>query len=313
MAKTDTLDNEEQLAAIAGIPDEWLNSNSEIRALVEKAIAEGWLESTMGQQFFIEQFLATQTYKDAGQYLAGYLVEQDKGGEGFRTQQENARNTVRAAAVKMGAELTEQQISELATNAMMYGWTEPDRAYLLDQALTGQLTWTDAAGNTHAFETNYLNYGRGNAATNILALKEIANKNGVSYTDDYFQQAATSIASGLRSIEDFKNEIREQAASLYPAYADKIRAGFTVKDLASPYVARMAKTLEISEDSIDLDNQYIKQALLAQDDKGDPTTMNLWDFEKMLRATPEWGYTKAASDKAGEITSTILRMFTGVS
>jgi hypothetical protein len=313
MAKTDQLADEAALQAIAGIPDAWLEADTEIRQLVQRAIDEGWLETTIGQQKFIDSFLASTTYQNNGAYMAAYLVAQDKGGEDWITQQENARQLVLKTAGELGANLDDTAVQKLADSAMMYGWTEASRQYLLKQALTGQLSWEGADGQQFTFDTNYLDYGRGLAATNVLTLKQLAAKNGVDYTDNWFEQAATSIVSGLRSVDDFKTEIRQQAASLYPVYAEKIMAGFDVSDLASPYVSRMAKVLEMDQNQISLDNQYIKQALLSQDDKGNPITMNLWDFEKMLRATPEWAGTKAASDKAGEITSTILRMFTGVS
>ena len=37
--------------------------------------------------------------------------------------------------------------------------------------------------------------------------------------------------------------------------------------------------------------------------------MPLYDYKMMLRKRPEWSYTKQAADKAGEITTQILKMF----
>lgn len=310
---TDQLTDEAALARIAGIPDAWLEADSEIRDLIQRAIDGDWLRDTIGQQKFIDEFKATTTYRQNGAYMAAYLAQKDKGGEDWATQQNNALNLVRTVAAEIGAELDEAALQKMADSAMMYNWTDSNRQYLLRQALTGQLKWTDGSGKEQSFDVNYLRPDKGTAATNIATLRQLAEKNGIDFADGWFQSAATAIASKLGSIEDYKAEIRKTAASLFPVYADKIMAGFDVMDLANPYISRMAKVLEIDQNQIGLDNQYIKQALLSQDDKGNPSTMNLWDFEKMLRKTPEWSYTKQASDKAGEITSTILRMFTGVS
>lgn len=312
MAKPDTLTDEAGLAAIAGIPDAWLKANAEIRELVDKAIASNAFNSAKGQQKFINDFRATETYRQNGAYMADYLRQQDAGGENWRIKQQSAADFVKQTAAEIGATLDDTQAQTFADLALMHNWTDPARKYLLKQALTGQLSWTDSAGKEYKFETDFLDYSRGSAVTQINDLRKLAMRNGVDYTDSWYESAARSVLSNASSIEDWRADIRETAAGLFPVYAEKIRGGMDVMDLANPYIARMEKVLEMDRSQISLDNQYIKQALGSVDDKGTPKAMNLWDFEKTLRATPEWSYTKQASDKAGEITSTILRMFTGV-
>lgn len=308
----DTLTDEQRLADIAGIPDAWLDVNSEIRDLVAKAIASGAFNTQKGQQQFINDFLASETYRQNGEYMTDYLVAQDSGGENWRSMQQNAADYVQQVATEIGADLNDAQKQFFADAALMHKWTDPARKYLLKQAMTGQLSWTDTAGKQYKFDTDYLDYTRGSAVTQINDLRKLAMRNGIEYTDSWFESAAKSVISNATTIEDWRADIREAAAGLFPVYAEKIRGGMDVMDLANPYIARMEKVLEMDRNQISLDNQYIKQALGSVDDKGTPKAMNLWDFEKTLRATPEWSYTKQASDKAGEITSTILRMFTGV-
>jgi hypothetical protein len=308
----DKLTDEAGLAAIAGIPDAWLQVNSEIRKLVEKAIAADALRDPIGQQKFINDFRATETYRQNGAYMADYLRQQDAGGENWRTKKQAAADYVKQVAAEIGATFDDAQAQFFADAALMHNWTDPARKYLLKQAMTGQLSWTDTAGKEFKFETDYLDYTRGSAVTQINDLRKLAMRNGVDFSDSWFESAARSVISNATTIEDWRSDIREMAAGLFPVYSDKIRGGMDVMDLANPYIARMEKVLEMDRNQIGLDNQYIKKALSAMDDKGNPTPMNLWDFERTLRSTPEWSYTKQASDKAGEITSTILRMFTGV-
>ena len=308
----DTLTDEQRLADIAGIPDAWLEVNAEIRDLIAAAIENKSFDSRLGQQQFINAFLATETYRQNGQYMADYLVQQDAGGEDWRMSQQNAADFVKQTAAEIGAVLDDTQARFFADAAMMHNWVDPARKYLLKQAMTGQLSWTDQAGKQFKFDTDFLDYTRGSAITQINDLRKLAMRNGIDYTDSWFESAARSVISNGSSIEDWRSDIRQAAAGLFPVYADKIMGGMDVMDLANPYIARMEKVLEMDRNQIGLDNQYIKQALGTMDDKGTPKAMNLWDFEKTLRATPEWSYTKQASDKAGEITSTIMRMFTGV-
>lgn len=236
----------------------------------------------------------TAWYQDNSQYARDYYVAKTTGGADWQDQLTAAAETVRARAVQLGYELPDADITELADDYLRNGWFEGSRAGFLDQAI-GKVADGTGVGGLFMRTSN--------------DLRRLAQLNGITYSDTWFESAAKSVSSGLTTVEDWQADIREQAASLYPVYADKIRGGVNAYDLASPYITRMAQTLELDPNQINLDDTYIKQALGGVDAAGNPSAMGLWDFEKMLRRDDRWGYTKAASDKAGEITSTILRMF----
>lgn len=67
-------------------------------------------------------------------------------------------------------------------------------------------------------------------------------------------------------------------------------------DLASPYMQSMGNILEVNPGELDLFNPTIRKALQATDDKGQPTSKPLWQFENELRKDPRWLKTKNAQD-----------------
>ena len=187
---------------------------------------------------------------------------------------------------------------EANTQRYIYeGWGEVGRQQLLNDALAvGLTTGTDG-------------FMAGAAGDLQQTLKDVANRNGLPLSQGYYESAAKSVASGLTTENDWIRDLRAQAASLWPSYADKINAGVDVGDLASGYVNTMANTLEINASEISLNDPSIREALSSFDDKGNPLPMGLWDFQNKLRSDPRWMNTKQATDSISETANTVLEMF----
>jgi len=140
-------------------------------------------------------------------------------------------------------------------------------------------------------------------------LKSEAIANGLSYSDSWYTSAAKSVASGLTDQNYWVREVRDKAAGMFPVYADRIRQGMTMQDLASPYVNLMADVLEISPQQITLNDPYVREALMGIDDKGNPKPMGLWDFERKLKNDPRWMNTKNAVNDVSAVATDVLRIF----
>jgi hypothetical protein len=65
----------------------------------------------------------------------------------------------------------------------------------------------------------------------------------------------------------------------------------------------------MDENTIDLDDVDIQQAIGFKDDKGVYGTRPLWEYEKDLRMKPEWQYTKNARDSYDSLMLKVLRDF----
>ena len=113
-----------------------------------------------------------------------------------------------------------------------------------------------------------------------------------------------SVESSLnpKVLESNINLINLQAKTYYPALADKIDKGFTVKQLLTPYLNSRANILEEDADSIDLKELQD----VAKDPKG---LTGLYDYEVSLRKNPKWRFTKNAQDQLGALGRDLTKMF----
>lgn len=248
-----------------------VGGDPELKKIFEDAIAGGWTP-----QQFQAATQNTKWYQDQGSDYArkGWLAKQ-AGGADWEDQLTQARDIVQRTASSMGAALSESDLDQFAEDYIMKGWGVSGRQGLMADTLA-----------------SYLDAQKGTAAETALSLRTLAMNNGVGLSQQWIDDVTKSIARGESSVTDYEAWIREQAAARYPMYADKIRAGVSVKALASPYMSRMQEILELPEEGIGLDDPYIVQALGQVNDKGEQVPMNYNDFETKLRNDPRWESTK---------------------
>lgn len=258
---------------------------------------------------FQAAILNSQWYKENDENARRAWEQETRGGADWTDQLDAARELVRQRAVELGYKVQGPDLDRLARAYIYGGWGKPGRQGELDQALGGFGVEDPTQTGKQNMQVG-TEVGGGKALETAQRLRTLAQRNGVKYDDGWFEGAARSVASGLTTIDTWTQDIFDKAASAYPVFADKIRAGQSAYDLASPYIYAKADTLELNYQTIGLDDPDVQQALTGQmDDKGNAMAMPLYDYKMMLRKRPEWGYTKQASDKAGEITTQILKMF----
>src|SRR5207249_1642299 len=95
----------------------------------------------------------------------------------------------------------------------------------------------------------------------------------------------------------------------YPAFAEQIKGGVTLKNIANPYVQMMAQNLEINPNEIGLKDPVIRSAMNGLDSNGVPVGKNLVEFGDLLRGDPRWRSTQQAQDKTMSIGNAVLRQW----
>jgi hypothetical protein len=268
----------------------------EIKPLFEKAIDEGWTADK-----FKAAVQNSEWYRSNNEYARMAWAQETLGGADWEASLQDARQAVRATATAMGSDVNEQELDALAKRYLYEGWNEPARKGLLNSALSENISYIpDTRGQAS------LSGGAGQLSDD---LRNLARANGVSYSDSWYLAAAKSVASGLSTASDWERDVREQAASLFPVYSEKIRSGMSVYDLASPYINTLAQELEINPNQVTLDDPYIRSALGGMDDKGDFAPMGLWDFQKKIRQDPRWENTSKAQNEMTSVTGRVMQMF----
>ena len=294
MAATKTPDtlSREELAAEYQSAVGIIYNVPELTPLFEEAIAQNWTSAK-----FKAAIQSSNWYRNNSEPARLAFAKKAIGGADWLDLQATAKQTVQQAATNLGVALTPEQLDGYTQRYIYEGWDSKDRTSLMTKALAEDIKFNDK-GSMKGLA--------GNLQDN---LKAIATNNGLKMSDNYYKSAAVSVATGLQTKEDWERDLRDQAASLWPSYSEKIKSGVNVADLASGYINTMAKTFEINADEINLNDAYIREALSSFDDKGNPAPMGLWDFEKKLRSDPRWMQTKQATDETSSVANTVLKMF----
>lgn len=278
-----------QLRALYGYTARQLRVNPQLFGLFQRAYDEQWDQARFDSE--VEQL---DWYRQNQASVREYALLAAEGGADFEAKKTDTYEFVRRTAMQMGVNLTNEQLADLTDDTMMFGWGESGQEYELKRAIADM----PAMGA----------YG-GDIQKNADSLYSLALANGVRYDDSWFTSAGKSIASGLSNPDDWEADIREQAAGKFAVFADKIRAGMNLTDLISPWRRMMADEWELAEDSISLDDPTLLSAVGGVDDKGNPVTMNLGDFQRTLRKDPRWMNTDKAQNSVTSITSEVMRMF----
>lgn len=284
----------EQLAALYGYTSRQMNLDDSFKKIFDDAFAEQWT-GEVGKAKFISRLQETDWYRTNADSVRKYLMAAtDPTSADFIDLQNQSREYVRQTAMTKGVPLDDARIDELSKDSLMGGWGEKGRAYLLERAIVGSSATGDYTGEIKA------------TATGLAAM---AMANGVTMSENYYQSAAKSVASGLSSPDYWENQIREQGASTFPVFAEQIRMGMNVMDIASPYVRTMAETLDLNPNDIKLNDPTIMGALTNYNEQGKPYAMNLGEFKQKLRERPEWMDTDQAQNDITSITSSVMKMF----
>jgi hypothetical protein len=151
---------------------------------------------------------------------------------------------------------------------------------------------------------------RGVAGTAQSNLESWARSNGISLSPMMVQDYVRRIGSGSLTINDAKNDLRRMyMAGAYPAWADRIDAGYDIADIAAPYKEKMARLLEMDDTAIDFNDPLLQRGLQGVGADGKPSVVPLYEFERQVREDPRWQYTDNAYSTYTDVGTKLLQMF----
>lgn len=284
--KQDTLDKR-QLALQYGFALSVLRSSPELWALFKKSTKGNWT-----QDKFTAELRNTEWFKTTSEAQRNALVLRKTDPATWKARVNQTRALIRDAAVSIGAQVTEDQVTQISKNVLRFGWNDAQ----IRDTLAGAVK-AGAEGT----------YG-GQAAANVAQLRELARRNGVKLGDQALQKWAVRMAAG-ESIDGFEAYVRGMAASAFPQLREQLESGMDLEDVADPYRQQMAATLEINPAEVDLLDPTIRRALQAVDKDGKPVSKPLYQFERELKQDPRWRRTNNARDELMTAGQQVLRDF----
>lgn len=204
----------------------------------------------------------------------------------------NAADKIALMANQMGRHVDN---TALAWNALALNWD--------DEQIKHALTFDSHLGVT---ADNTL---MGDAAQVETHLREVAGSYGIGYTDTSVRDFVTRIQRGDDSVDGWEQLMRARAKAQFPHLASQIDAGMSVRDIADPYIATYAQTLEVPETSLTLSDPRIQQALNQRNPDGTAVTKPMWKFQRELKDDPRWDKTTNARTEASSVLHQIGKDF----
>lgn len=278
------------LAEQYGFSRAFFSSDPALEKLLEQAVHApngGWSTDK-----FIAEFRDTKWFKTHGATYRENLAQKTGDPATWNVRLSQTLASLQDQAHKMGANLTSAQLRALADHALLTGYS--------DAQIQNSL-------GSYVKMANGQYYGDAN--TNALTLQQSAWRNGIKVSAGSLNSWVQQIASGNRTAADYQTYIRSQASTLAPGYADQLKAGQDLYDLASPYMQQMASTLEIPATKLDLFDPTIRNALNFKGADGKVTSQTMGDFEQSLRNDPRYMKTQGAQDTFSSTAHNILSSF----
>ena len=288
-----------------GVQAALISSVPELSALLTKAFNEKWSNQRWGVEF---QNTAWAKAHTAAQQTAE--TQRQSSPVSYAEQYNNAQKLLQQTASGLGIELTDAQKGSTIdpANAQKVHQLDPT-----SQDLAEWIVSNNASQNPEALKAHLLEVGKINATLTggqiqsyAQTLKQTAMDLGLSTmilpsspNGDYFTDSAKAILSGTTDINKQTEYLRKEAIKMFPAYANQIESGISVKSLAAPYINTLSNLLETTPDQVDLGQTtgygaMITKALQGNNDPKNPVPMDLGTFANQVRSLPQWMNTSNA-------------------
>jgi polyhydroxyalkanoate synthesis regulator phasin len=231
--------------------------------------------------------------------------------------QSNASSIVKQWA-SMGLNITADQAIEYANNMMKQAIIKDGKVVRFDQDYLNKLMSESIkftkTGETSDGVVRYTGLA-GKLETMANELYKRAWDYGFPQTmsndafGTWFESNIKGLVAGTTNPEDVDNLLQERAKTFAPGLARFIDQGQTLRQAADPWLNAIASTWEVDVNSLSLNDDYVQRAINFQDEKGNFSTMNLYDTKKLARRSGKWDMTQAAKEEKTNIASRILQDF----
>lgn len=277
-----------EMAASFGYSLAFFNQSPELKAL---------LASATSQNYSVARFVAalqnTKWFRTTSESARKYKALEIGDPATFKSRVASMEAHLLNQAGALGVALGTSYRTTLAKQALQLGWNEDQIKRVLSQ-------WIKPDSTGHYF-------GAAGSAENQF--REMAADYGVTISESTLRNWVRNSAMGIEDPQSFELRIKRAAMSKYTALKDRIESGETVRQIADPYMQSYGKLLEVNPQNLNLDDPLIQKALQSKDEKGQPSTQTVYDFEQTLRNDPRWAKTDNAQDTMSATANEVLKTF----
>jgi hypothetical protein len=160
--------------------------------------------------------------------------------------------------------------------------------------------WDDArmtswmAANAHTFDQGGI---VGQIQNTQQQIKKLASDYGLPVAETWAREKAQQVRAGYMTTEGLKATFTNQAKATYAHLADQLDQGFTVRDIAEPYLQSAAQLLELSPSAMNLSDPRWSRALNERNKDGTSQLMSMGDWQKTLMQEESYGWDRTNNAK----------------
>lgn len=312
----------DELAAQYGYAAAFFNSDPELANLIQQATSGQWTPDK-----FRAALMATNWYRSKTEATRSFIELQGRDPAEANKRIADQARKIQQTANQQGISLNPSRLAAMAKDSLMYGWDDLQ----LQQGIAAEFQYKPNGGT------------QGGAATLETRYRQMADDYGVTLSTPQLADFIGGSLAGRYTEDNVADFLRDTARSKYPGLSSYLDVGMTVKQVASPYLQSYAQILEVSPDTVSVNDPLVQRALQGQvqakapagskppgsggygaDVYGGPTKigqyggtaqpaavpvqpMSVYDFERQLRQDPRWLQTKNAKDSMQNTAIGVLR------
>jgi hypothetical protein len=269
-------------------------NHPEIGPILLQAAREGWNDQRLNLAVTSTTFFKTTT---ANQREWGLLQTTDPATAS--KQISNGETAIRTFLSQQGASLSDEQITTLASSLRSNGG---EGAFQNQQGL--------AEATLALIQYNPTDVLYGSLKKSVTNVKQVADEYLVTIDDKSAFEYAKAIQMGKMTADNVTEAMKSQAKASYSQFSDQLDKGITMKAISDPYRQQAAQLLEVSPETISMNDNKYSQMLSYSDGKSPtPRAMSLGEAAKHIKSQEEYHFTKQANQEAASLASTIANKF----
>lgn len=271
----------------------------EINTLLQNAVKGQWSASR-----FQMAVANTSWWKTTGDTARNWLITKLSDPATAQHEMQDGANKITGIAQGLG--FSSSQIAADAQSiwltSQLNGMSDAEVSSYIASREWGQVTANpDSVGGT--------------IENNINQMRQMAADYGYNPPD--LQREISGVAgedalgnrTGSDALSSWQTRMQNYATVKYAPYADQIKQGQTVADIAKPYTDAYQTVLE-QPAAQGLNDPAVAKALQGTPDgKGAVTATPLWQFQQQLRSDPRWAQTDNAKQSMAQAVTQIGKTF----
>ena len=149
------------------------------------------------------------------------------------------------------------------------------------------------------------------AGKSLSALQDVRTMaksfNLLGFSDAEALIEARNVAKGTKTLDQLKAELAKKAENEYPTLTDRFKLGLSTKEIADPVIKLLAKTWEVPEDTIDLDNPLVQGYIRPGGADGKQPPLTYAEVKQKAMNDPKFEQTTTANELARQSAASLAR------